>query len=105
MEYKNVKLFGYYNYNEIRPTDYKEIDNDSFEKRLSSYILQESGDKAHELTIRTLIQSYRNQSLTVHQFLPENPKRSKFSVYTFFMAFILVNNEMNKAIRIEFGQD
>lgn len=105
LEYKNVKTFGFYDNNEIRPSDYKAIDIDLFESRLSSYILQETGDEVYEFTIRTLVQSYKNQSLTSYQFLPERLERSKFSVYTYFIAFILVNSEMNRAIRVEFGQD
>lgn len=105
VEYKNVKTFGFYDNGDITPGDYKAIDYDLFENRLTSFILQETGDKDYEMKIRTLIQSYKNQSLTILQFLPDKLERSKFSVFSYFIAFILVDKELKKAIRVEFGQD
>lgn len=105
VEHKNVKTFGFYDNNDIRPSDYKAIDYDLMENKLASFIIQETDDKDYEIKIRTLLQAYKNQPLTVHQFLPDKLEKSKFSVYSCFIAFILVDNELKNAIRIELGED
>ena len=102
-EHKNIKTFGFYNNDDIRPSDYKAITFDLMVNKLTSSIQEETDDKDYELRIRTLIQGYRGQPFAVYQFQPDKLEKSKFSVYSHFIAFILVDNTLKKAIRIEFG--
>lgn len=104
-EYKNVKTFGLVDNNDIKPSDYKIIDFDILESRLTSFILKETADNDYATKIKTLLKPYKNQRLTAYQFIPDNLERSKFSVYSYFIAFILLDKELKKVIRIEFGQD
>ena len=106
IEYKNVKTFGFYDNNDIRPTDYSPIDIETLKNRLSSFILEETDDKDYELKILNLVQAYEDRTVTVYQFVQDDRlQRSQFSVYDCFISFILLDKVSNKAIRIEFGQD
>lgn len=105
VEHKNIKTFGFYDNNEITPSDYKAIDYEMMEDRLTSAIMLEIDDRSYEIEITNQIQSYKNQCHTVYQFLPDKLEKSKFSAYSHFIAFILMDNALKKAIRIEFAQD
>jgi hypothetical protein len=101
-----IKTFGFYNNNQIVPDHYKRIDFHKFEKSLATYMFQETGDSDYVSNVKDSIQDYNRSDLSIFQFTIDiNLERSKFSVYSSFIAFLLIETGFKKAIRIEFGED
>jgi hypothetical protein len=101
-----IKTFGFYDNNKIVSDHYKKIDFLIFETSIASYIFDVTQDNEYENKIKDTIQEYKTLNLIIFKFAPDNKlEKSKFSVYSSFIAFLLVDKELKKAIRLEFGED
>jgi len=109
-ETKKVKIHGYYDAKLLKENDFQSIKQEYLLSNLIEYVKQNLDEsiKGKEYLDRVNTSVLKKMKTGAHYYKLKDlnkSKKSDFSIYSFFISFLIINQEENLVTLIEFGQD